>query len=284
MKNKTDSRLNLIESLSRRKFLFGSLVFGGAVFGDAWLRQPTNVEVCQTPLEVSKVPSGKKLRIVHLSDLHMHNFNPYFKQVVETANALKPDMILLTGDYVEEARNLSGVLDFLGQLKAPAGIFAVQGNWEYWALIEGKNLQEKFRGKGVQLLLNQRADIEYSGIPVSVLGIDFPSSSGSVQQLNDSADRERVNIALSHVPAFQHEIMDGTADLILCGHTHGGQVRLPLLKPFHLPRHSGSFVDGLYRVGNNGTPLYVTRGIGTSVMPLRFFCPPEISLIELVGA
>ncbi len=283
MKNRADSRINLIESLSRRKFLFGSLAFSGAVFADAWLRQPTDLEVSQTRLPISKIPSGKELRVVHLSDLHLHRYDRYFRQVAAATSTLNPDLILLTGDYVEEARNLSGVLDFLAQLKAPAGVFAVQGNWEYWALIEGKNLRDKFRSKGVELLINQRADIDYKGVAISILGIDFPSPSGSVQQLNDAAEKSRVNIALSHVPAFQHEIMDDTSDLILCGHTHGGQVRLPMLKPFHLPRHSGRFVDGLYRVGKKDTPLYVTRGIGTSIMPLRFFCPPEINLIRLVG-
>ena len=78
--------------------------------------------------------------------------------------------------------------------------------------------------------------------------------------------------------------MTESADLILCGHTHGGQVRLPLIKPFHLPRHSGQFISGLYRVGQKRVPLYVSRGIGTSILPVRFFCPPEISLIRLYGA
>ncbi len=284
MKNHTETKISFIDSLSRRKFLFGSLAFGGAIFGDAWLRQPTSVEVTETRLPCRKIGQGKELRVVHLSDLHLHKFNGYFKQVAEKTNNLKPDLILLTGDYVEEARNLSGVLAFLERLRAPGGVFAVQGNWEYWALIEGENLRDKFRKRGVQLLINQRADVEHRGMLISILGIDFPSSSHSVQQLNDNADSSRINIALSHVPAFQHDLMEETSDLILSGHTHGGQVRLPLIKPFHLPRHSGSFVDGLYRVGPKKTPLYVTRGIGTSIMPLRLFCPPEISLIRIAGA
>ena len=120
-------------------------------------------------------------------------------------------------------------------------------------------------------------------MPLSLLGIDFPSSSGSVHQLVASADSSRINIALSHVPAFQHDLLADKSDLILCGHTHGGQVRIPLVKPFHLPRHSGPFIDGLYHVGKQQIPLYVTRGIGTSIMPIRLFCPPEISLIRLHG-
>ncbi len=277
-------RENLIRSLGRRKFLLGGLACGTAVLGDAWLRQPTALQVRETRLPTAKIPAGRELRIAHLSDLHLHRFNAYFRRVAAATGALKPDIILLTGDYVEEERNLSGVLDFLAQLKAPAGVYAVQGNWEYWALIEGKNLQDKFLGAGVRLLINRSEKIDHDGLALSVLGIDFPSSSRDVSQLAANCDTGRINIALSHVPAFHHELLDGKADLVLCGHTHGGQVRLPLLKPFHLPRHSGPFVDGLYRVGRQQLPLYVTRGIGTSILPLRLFCPPEIGLIRLYGA
>lgn len=283
MKKTDKNNFGKIQPLSRRKFLLGSVACSGALFGDAWLRQPTALEISRTDLPSNKVPTGKELRIVHLSDLHLHKFTRYFKTVAEKANSLKPDLILLTGDYVEEKRNLFDVLEFLDLLKAPTGIFAVQGNWEYWARLEGRNLQNKFRKSGVELLINQRADINWNGIPVSLLGIDFPSSSGSVQQLDNAADAERINIALSHVPAFQHEILESKTDLILCGHTHGGQVRLPLMKPFHLPRHSAPYVSGLYHVGQTNVPLYVSRGIGTSILPIRFFCPPEISLIRLLG-
>ncbi len=283
MKKTDKNNSGIIQSLGRRKFLFGSVACGGALFGDAWLRQPTALDISQTRLPTQKIPAGKELRIVHLSDLHLHKFTSFFRKVAKEANSLNPDIILLTGDYVEEERNLSDVLEFLDLLKASTGIFAVQGNWEYWALIEGRNLQNKFRRSGVELLINQRADINWNGIPVSLLGIDFPSSSNSVQQLNIDANTDHLNIALSHVPAFQHELLESKTDLILCGHTHGGQVRLPWMKPLHLPRHSDPYVSGLYHVGQAKVPLYVSRGIGTSILPIRFFCPPEISLIRLFG-
>ena len=274
-----------ILSLSRRKFLLGGAACGGVLLSDAWLRQPKALEISTTRLATEKIPAGRELRIVQLSDLHLDSFNEYFRQVASKTNALKPDMILLTGDYVEEARNLNGVLKFLRLLSAPGGIYAVQGNWEYWALIEGKNLQDKFHRAGATLLINQRGDADIRDLPVSVLGVDYPSASGSLQILRTAADPDRINITLSHVPAFQHGLLDGIADLVLSGHTHGGQVRLPLIKPFYLPRHSGAYVSGLYRVGEKQqVPLYVSRGIGTSVMPVRFFCPPEISLLRLYGA
>jgi hypothetical protein len=99
--------------------------------------------------------------------------------------------------------------------------------------------------------------------------------------LQAQADPARFNVLLSHVPAFAHEQLDQRIGLILCGHTHGGQVRLPVLPPLILPRFSGRFVAGLYRVGRYDTPLYVNRGIGTSVLPARFFCRPEITVVTL---
>lgn len=283
MKDQEKIGPGLAPLITRRKFLLGGAVIGTGLLGDGFFRQPTSLEIRQVRLPVQKIPTGKSLRIVHLSDLHLHRFSDYFERVALETNELRPDLILLTGDYVEEERNLTGVLEFLRRLKAPAGVFAVQGNWEYWALIEGERLQRSFAEVGVNLLIDQRADVNWNGMPISLLGIDFPSASGSLQRLVDSADTDRVNVTLSHVPAFQHEILAGKSDLILCGHTHGGQVRLPFVKPFHLPRHSGDFVDGLYHVGATRLPIYVSRGIGTSIMPVRFFCPPEICLIELYG-
>ncbi|MEJ2200971.1 MAG: hypothetical protein P8X63_08160, partial [Desulfuromonadaceae bacterium] len=84
--------------------------------------------------------------------------------------------------------------------------------------------------------------------------------------------------------AFRHKELDSRIDLILCGHTHGGQVRIPFVPPFYLPRFSGDFVAGMYRVGPNATPLYVNRGVGTSIFPVRFMCRPEITLLRLHAA
>lgn len=104
-----------------------------------------------------------------------------------------------------------------------------------------------------------------------------------MRRLQEQADPSRFNLLLSHVPAFAHEQLEQSIGLILCGHTHGGQLRLPLLPPLYLPRFSGRFVAGLYQVGRYDTSLYVNRGIGTSVLPVRLACRPEITLITLTG-
>jgi predicted MPP superfamily phosphohydrolase len=274
-----------MKGISRRRFLLGGgFTLGGLVLGDAVYREPRAFQVEEVSLPLAKVPPGRELRIVHISDLHIRNFHGYYKDVANAIASLSPEVILLTGDYLERNRSIRNVQRFLKMLKAPQGIFAVQGNWEYWARVEGENLRRHFAGVGVTLLLNRRHDLTLQGVPVSILGLDYPSATDNLLLLQRRADPSRLNLLLSHVPAFAHESLNDRVDLILCGHTHGGQVRLPFVPPFYLPRFSGRFVGGLYQVGVSGTPLYVTRGVGTSLLPVRFLCRPEITIFRLHAA
>lgn len=271
------------KTLSRRHFLVGAGIGAGlAIFANGVLREPRAVRVEEIRLPLAKVPPGREIRIVHLSDLHMRAFSGYYRKVARMVMDLEPEVILLTGDYLEKERNLGGVRGFLENLRAPGGIFAVQGNWEYWARIEGENLRRHFARWGATLLIDERADNEVQGVPVSLFGLDYPSPADALQDLQRQADPGRLNLLLSHVPAFSHKYLNGRFDLLLAGHTHGGQVRLPFISPFYLPRFSGDYVAGLYHVGPSKTPLYVTRGVGTSMLPVRFLCPPEITLLRLV--
>lgn len=265
----------------RRLLTLGLGATGALLAGDGLFYEPFSFRVEEVSLDLPKIPPGRELRLVQLSDLHINRFGSYHREVAEAVNALQPEVILLTGDYLEEQRRLMEVREFLELLKAPQGIFAVQGNWEYWARLEGENLRRKFAVSGVTLLINQRLDLDVRGVPLSILGLDFPSPSDHLARLSDLAESERVNLLLSHVPAFEHQLLGERVDLVLSGHTHGGQVRLPLLPPLYLPRYSGDLVAGLFQVGPFQTPLYVNRGIGTSVFPARFLCPPEITLLRL---
>ena len=266
--------------LNRRRFLtLAAAGAAGAGLADILWLEPQGVRIEQLTLATGQ--GGNSVRIAQISDLHLDHFDSYFGKVAQLVADLAPDLIVLTGDYLEEERNIRAVLDFLRRLKAPHGVYAVQGNWEYWSRLEGENLRRHFLGAGVRLLINERFDLEINRQQLSILGLDYPSASDQLRQLQEQADPARFNLLLSHVPAFAHEHLDRHVGLILCGHTHGGQVRLPLLPPLYLPRFSGRFVSGLYQVGPHGVPLYVNRGIGTSVLPVRLACRPEITLIEL---
>ena len=278
-------KLETAGRFSRRRFLLGGgAALGGVVLGRGVLWEPSAFGIREVVLPLAKIPPGRELRLVQISDLHIRAFHGYYEKVAAAVNSLAPELILLTGDYLERSRNIGAVKRFLCLLRSRLGIFAVQGNWEYWARLEGENLRRHFAGAGVRLLINERHDLDLEEVPFSIHGLDYPSTADNLSLLQHRADPARVNLLLSHVPAFDHQRLDSRTDLILCGHTHGGQVRLPFLPPLHLPRFSGRFVEGMFRVGPHATPLYVTRGIGTSLFPVRFFCPPEITLLRLQAA
>lgn len=268
------------KGISRRRFLtLGAAGLSGVLLAEAAWYEPQALQVERNAI-VSPLPGGR-IRLVQVSDLHLSSFNNYFREVASKVISLEPDLIVLTGDYLEEERNIRGVLSFLKQLRAPHGIYAVQGNWEYWSRLEGENLRRHFAGAGVRLLINERADLEIKGRALSIYGLDYPSSTDYLRRLQQEMDPRRFNLLLSHVPAFAHEQLSEHLNLILSGHTHGGQIRLPYLPPFYLPRYSGRFVAGFYQVSEYQVPLYVSRGVGTSVLPLRFLCRPEIGLFEV---
>ncbi len=268
------------QKMTRRHFLTGSLAaLGGTFLADTLWYEPRALAV--EHLTITAGDAARGLRLVQISDLHLKQFSTFHHRIAATIDSLKPDVILLTGDYLEEQRNIRGVLDFLKSLRAPQGIYAVQGNWEYWSRLEGDNLRRHFSGVGVRLLINERADIDSDGRSISILGLDYPSSADQLHTLQSQLAPDRFNIMLSHVPAFAHEALHESVNLVLCGHTHGGQVRLPKLPPLYLPLYTGRFVAGHYKVGPHHTPLYVNRGLGTSVLPMRFLCRPEITSIEL---
>ncbi len=268
--------------LSRRSFLGLGLGGLGAVLGaESLWYEPRALEITRHGIP-STFP-GPPVRLLQVSDLHLNEFNHYFAKVAKEIDKLRPDLIVLTGDYLEEERNIRAVLEFLSQIKAEYGVYAVQGNWEYWSRLEGENLRRHFAGVGIKLLINERADLQVRQHHLSILGLDYPSGIDPLLHLQSTADTNRFNLLLSHVPAFAHEKLENHIDLILSGHTHGGQVRLPWLPPFYLPRYAGRFIAGMYQVSRHKVPLYVSRGIGTSVLPIRFCCRPEMTLFELGG-
>lgn len=268
------------KGISRRRFLsLGVVGVSGTFLADTAWYEPQALQVEKNSIS-SSLPGGK-VRIAQISDLHLSSFTSYFEKVAKQVAELKPDLIVLTGDYLEEERNIRGVLSFLKALQAPQGIFAVQGNWEYWSRLEGENLRRHFAGVGVKLLINERTDLEVNGRQISIYGLDYPSPIDYLHHVQKDVNPKRFNLLLSHVPAFAHEQLNRHISLVLSGHTHGGQVRLPYLPPFYLPRYSGRFVAGHYHVSEHQIPLYVSRGVGTSVLPLRFLCRPEIGLFEI---
>lgn len=224
---------------------------------------------------------GKALRIAFLSDLHAGPTTPCFliDQAVEATLQWQPDAVLLGGDYVYfRAEYIHRIEPALRRLAAASPTFGVWGNHDLWA--DDKYLAHAFADFGVRMLCNERIN-RWLGQPIDLYGLDDPwTGVPDVTQLRPS---KRPTILLCHNPDAllliepQHR-----ADLIVCGHTHGGQICHRNGRPFFVHALTGTrFAAGRY--SHEGRHVFVSRGLGTVEVPVRRFSPPEIALLTIQG-
>ncbi len=225
-------------------------------------------------------PRQDGLRVAQLSDLHVGPRTPpsRIRAAIDEANVFAPDLVVLTGDYVTRSRDEVGrIPEQLGGLSAPA--VAVLGNHDHWVDAEGT--AASLQSLGVDVLRNQHTTLSLRGAPFTVVGID--------DLLTRHADPGR---ALAGAPTASRLVLahgPKTADLLrrrrepllcLSGHTHGGQVSIPLLTPLVLHAFMREpYARGLFRLGD--VQLYVNRGVGDSALGVRVNSPPEVTLLTL---
>lgn len=190
----------------------------------------------------------------------------------------KPDAILITGDTLADPLgNYSACMRVYRQLSAldaPLGVWFVRGNWENYRPL--RHERQFYHDAGINLLLDQNHELRGN---VWLIGLDDPStSSPNLKQAFAGVPENAYKIALFHAPFFLPNVA-GRVNLVLAGHTHGGQIRIPFVKPFWLPKGSGPFLEGWYE--EKGTRMYVNRGVGMSEIPARFLCRPEVAFITL---
>lgn len=235
-------------------------------------------------------PGSPPLRLLHITDLHIERLTAREEQVVELAKKAKPDLIVITGDFVNLSYNRDPethrqVWQLLRRLKAPYGVYATLGS-------PTVDLRETvvpiFDDLPVQLLRQEcvLADVGH-GRTLSLIGLDcthhIPTDEARLSQLMAQAPANSPQLLLYHSPELAPQAAQHGIDLYLCGHTHGGQVRLPIIGPILTSSQLGRrFVMGLYHHGR--THLYVSRGVGLeglSAPRVRFLCPPEITLVTI---
>jgi hypothetical protein len=216
------------------------------------------------------------------------------RKYVRIANELRPDLVVLTGDFVTwDASTAPVVVNALSALKAPLGVFGSLGNHDAWAGAEDL-LAELFGQAGIRILRQERAAITSGKESLNLMGLDFTNSrsmsvggwhlsSRKLEGVESLMAPETANILLSHNPdSFDRAAALGI-DLSLAGHTHGGQLALEFISPEIAPsRLVTPYVAGLFQ--RLGGQLYVNRGIGTIAAPMRVGAPPEITVFELLGA
>lgn len=217
----------------------------------------------------------KPIQILHLTDVHLRGQDAGLDALCAKISALRPDVVVLTGDVITKGWTMAAVDQFLAALPdAPLGRFAVMGNWEYWAGAPDAFWERRLKQDNITLLHNRSVDLgplQLAGTDDALAGQpDLGAAFGGLRAGHPT-------VVLTHSPILFEEIARPGVDLVLAGHTHGGQVRLPGLGPVFLPRGSGDYPWGWYNKGQSW--LFVGRGLGWSVAPWRWRAPPEIALI-----
>jgi len=290
--------------LSRRRFIklgCGALLGGAATsaLGSVYATQvePRWVEVTQLDISLPGLPEELDgFTITQLSDLHL---GPYVsaedvRRGVQIANELAADLVVLTGDFVYRSADYSVICAReLASLESKYGIYAVLGNHDIWT--NPRQVTESLIQAGITVLRNDRQALEVGSARLWLLGIKDTGHIGGPwhefrvewQQTRDAltallADipSDETRLLLVHNPDFAEMLPEGRIDLAICGHTHGGQVRLPLFGAPVLPSCFGQkYASGL--VQGPSTLVYVNRGLGLIAPPVRFNCRPEVTLLRL---
>jgi len=219
------------------------------------------------------------LKIIHLSDTHHSPFTPleHIARAVKIANRLKPDLFLLTGDYVShEDRYIAPVAEVLGNLKAESGIYACFGNHDHWT--NADLVTHLFRGEGINVLINEGVRMQARGASFWLGGVDdYMVGKTDVRAALKGSYPDEFKLLLAHNPTIFRQAARAGVDLQLSGHTHGGQIKIRDDEKRLLPKRK--LTAGLHQ--RKDSQIYITRGIGTVVLPVRYQCPPEISFLEL---
>lgn len=245
------------------------------------LSEPYRLTIEHHQIFLRRLPKALDgFRIVQLSDIHHSPFtsSQQIERAVQTATSLQPDIVALTGDYIsKERRYAAPCAEMLGKLRARHGVFAVLGNHDHWT--DAALITDLFRAEGITVLVNQGMRFQKNGAAFWLAGVDDTMVGLEDLPLALAGSRDdEMKLLLAHNPIILRRAAREHVDLVLSGHTHGGQVKLTSDRNTS-PRPRRRVLKGLASEGE--TQIYVTRGLGTVVLPVRFGCPPEVSLLEL---
>jgi hypothetical protein len=276
---------------TRRSFLLGTGVTaaGLALYAGEFARH--EIDIVERPIAIKNLPSSfHGYRIVQLSDIHLDEYTePFFlERIVHKVNALAPDLVLVTGDFITHGSltfiagryALHRCAEILTTLTAPLR-YGILGNHD--VSFDAAMVTQALTAQGTPILINRYLPIERNSDRLWLCGVDDPGTSHPNLDLAIPSKPDGPVLLMAHEPDYADEVRahprGPLVDVMLAGHSHGGQVRLPFLGPLILPPMGEKYPEGLYRFNN--LQLYVNRGIGTVGLPFRLNCPPEITVITL---
>ena len=250
--------------MTRRKFLaLGALALPSAVAADAALLEPTALRVAKLDLA-----RGVGARFVQFTDFHFKGDRDYAGEVIGKINKLAPDFVCFSGDLVEDKRFATEALGFIKQIKAP--VYGSPGNHDYLCGADFAEYEAAFAATGGAWLVDRALGLEKFDLEIVGMGVK------GIHALELPLAGHR--LLLLHYPELS-DMLGVRFDLILAGHSHGGQVRLPFYGALFLPWGVGRYDLGYFET--QWGPLYVNPGIGTYHLPLRFNCRPELTVVTM---
>ncbi len=270
--------------LTRREFLLGAaaLAVGGSTPGPALASEAgaDAVRVEAVTLHVPGLdPAHDGLRVAQLSDIHVGRRTPpaRIQAALDAVNAFQPDLVALTGDFLSHNQQGVGLLrEALGGLAAPT--VAVLGNHDHWVDADGASAA--LEGLGYAVLRNQHTVLRLRGVPFTVVGVDdlVTGHADPARALAGAPGGSR--LVLAHAPRTADLLRDAPEPLaVLSGHTHGGQITIPILTPLLATLVREPYLRGTFRVGK--VLLYVNRGVGNTVTTIRLNSDPEVTTATL---
>lgn len=251
-----------------------------------------SVETTKLTVTAKDLPEAfDKFSIAHISDLHNAEYGKINEKLIDILEAESPNIIAITGDLIDSNHtNLEVALSFAQQAVKIAPCYFVTGNHEAWIGSQYEELKTSLQNTGITVLQDEAIELNYGDVCIQLIGLNDPDFSERDRLLSESileAKLSQVNISdgftilLSHRPEYFNVYQNKNIDLVLSGHAHGGQFRLPLGGGVIAP---GQGLFPKYDAGaytENGTTMIVSRGIGNSIIPVRINNPPEIVIIEL---
>lgn len=275
---------NDIIKLSRRQFLKLSLAGGILAASYPVMIERYLVQVNTYRIGFANLPGAfHGFRIAHLTDLHYGLLMPAFliEEVIQRTNHLKVDLIVCTGDYVHEKNStdqINTVWPMLCELQADDGVYSVLGNHDHWADTQRSLYWLERSGQNIR---HQAKVIQKEGQRIWIAGAgDLYEDEPGIDQALNSVPGQDFKIVLAHNPDTADLSFHSEIDLILSGHTHGGQVNIPGIGAPLVPVNNKTYTSGLFDTRNG--KLFISKGIGWAIAPIRFNCPPEVAILELV--
>lgn len=262
--------------MNRRKFLGLSAAGGAALLSGDMIVEAERLEVTHHRVAIGPA-RDTSVSMVQITDLHIQEFGRHEEKIVRAANEPRPDFMILTGDSLDHHSKLDVLGEFLSQLSPAVPKYAILGNWEYWGAVDLNALSALYARHNCELLVNRSVKLNVRGKQIRLAGFDdyVGNPHHSEKALKDISPVDG-ELLLAHCP-HHRDIVPHRDSLMISGHTHGGQINIAGLLAY-TPKGSGVYLKGWY--ANN--KLFVSRGLGTSRIPLRLNSVPELARFELL--